>query len=86
MAQITITIPDAALPRVISDLCTNFGYQSILVDVIGNQTANPETPAQFAKRMLVQQIKGWMRNVESAQAARVAAATSDSDIEGVNIT
>lgn len=86
MAQIAITIPDASLARVVGDICTLFSYQATLTDLTGNQTPNPETQNQFAKRMLIQTIKGWMSNVESVQAAQLASAQSDATIAGVNIT
>lgn len=51
MATFTKTIPDELVPEVISAYCYNFNYQDFIPDNSGNLIPNPETKANFAKRM-----------------------------------
>jgi hypothetical protein len=50
MALVTFNIPDAVMPDLISAYCDSFGYQTEI-----NGQPNPETRAQFARRMWRQQ-------------------------------
>lgn len=67
---ITLTVPDADMPRVVDAICITHDY----VDTI-NGLPNPETRGQFAKRMLIQMIKIWVRDAE-LRAARQTISTS----------
>jgi hypothetical protein len=63
MAAFTIDIADADVPRVITAMCQNYGYQTeidnpdfnpdlpIDPDTNPEKIPNPETPNQFANRM-----------------------------------
>jgi hypothetical protein len=75
MATISFTIQDAQMPRIITAFKSNFGYQEFLPD---GTTPNPETGAQFTKRMINEMIKGEVRNYEAGIAARQAAASVSS--------
>lgn len=79
MAQIILTIPDAQLSRVVSDICGLFGYQATIPSPVSGlpDVPNEETPAQFAKRMLVQQVKTWVKTYEMQQAAIAAGPGAD---------
>lgn len=87
MAVITMTLPDAALPRVVTAICARFGYRDTLPD----GSANPETRGQFAMRMMREQLKNWVKEYEiatardNAAAAAAAAAAADID-QSVTIT
>lgn len=59
MAVISITIPDAQINRVIDGICLACNYQATI-----NGVANPETKAQFAKRMLIEQMKALVSQGE----------------------
>lgn len=66
MAVISITIPDAQINRVVDGVCLAYNYQA----TIGG-SPNPETKAQFAKRMLIERLKqmvmqGEMRAVQES--------------------
>lgn len=80
MAQITITIPDAVVQRVLTAMCNTYGYQATLPD----GTPNPQTQAQFARAQLAAYVKAVVTAYEAtqaAEAARVSAAnTASSDI------
>jgi hypothetical protein len=60
MAQITINIPDAVLPRVINGLCDNNGY------TVGSGL----TRAQYAKKVVIDYIKGNVAALEGGTADR----------------
>ncbi len=56
MANITITIPDAALSRVLDGIATAQNYSA-------NQLP-AETKAAFAKRMVIRQVLDWVTSTE----------------------
>lgn len=58
---LSITIADAQATRVIDGICTRHDYQPTI-----NGVPNPETKNQFAKRMLIQDIKLMVRDSELA--------------------
>lgn len=89
MAQIVLTIPDPVLPRMIQGLSEYYGYQPTLKDPsdITKTIPNPETRAQFAKRMLIFHIKKTMIQAEGGPAATTARETVTNDIlTNVSIT
>jgi len=60
MAQITFTFPDAVAPRVVTAICFNGNYQ----DELESGVPNPETKAQFARRMVMEWVKDQVRTYE----------------------
>lgn len=86
MATITINIADTDLTRVITAISGVFNYQPILTDTLGNKTPNPETPAQFARRMIVTDVKSWVKTYESTQAAESARAAANTAADGVGVS
>lgn len=73
MATLSITIPDNNATRIIGDICTFWGYQPFIIDQVLGPIPNPETQNQFARRMVVQTMQGWVATVESNAAALAAA-------------
>lgn len=51
---ISLQLSDAAAAEVVNALCAQYNYQA----TDGDGQPNPETPAQFARRMLIQWVKG----------------------------
>lgn len=86
MAQIIITIPDAQITRVVTDICGLFGYQATFTDITGAVTPNPETPNQFAKRMVVETVKSWVKTYEMQQAAAQANTTAAASADQVGVS
>lgn len=88
MAQICFTIPDAVLGRVINAIAGYYGYaEKLSHPLFGNQEPNPETKAQFAKRMLRRHLKGLVRAWESELAAKAAGDTAGEAVDTeINIT
>jgi hypothetical protein len=86
MATITITIADADLSRVVDDICGLFGYQAFIPQFIGPPLPNPETKNQFAKRMVVQDVKSWCKTWEQQQAKAAAEVTAgqSADLLGIS--
>lgn len=76
MAQITITIPDAHLQRILNGFAYQHGYQDEIPAVGANRRdiliPNPETKAQFTRRSLKRLILQSVRVYESEQAAEQA--------------
>lgn len=74
MATITITIPDAAMDRVLEGFALAYGHPG-----------GSETKADFARRMLVRVVKDAARayEVQEAVKGRVDAANSKVDSMGV---
>lgn len=70
MAQLTITIPDEHLKAVLDAFADQFNYDQI-------KEVN-ETKAQFAKRMVIDNMKKIVSNqlaIKAAELARIAAKT-----------
>lgn len=65
MAQISITIPDGKLNRVVNAVCIANHYREFQSD---GTTPNPETKAQFTRRMVVEQIKQWVAIADGIKA------------------
>jgi hypothetical protein len=65
MATITLTIPDAVMPRVVDALCAEGGYVS------GSRGA-------FAKQQVVDHVRRVVRQYESRVARDAAGAAADS--------
>lgn len=75
MSQIIITIADSQTARVINALSTQTGYQPFDI----NGVPNPETRAQFAKRMIINWIKSQVRSQELQDAIKQIPIT-DTDV------
>jgi len=70
MANINFTIPDAQINRVINALCIKYGYQDQILISTDPPVfdVNPESKAQFSKRMIGEVIKGLVLDVEKQAA------------------
>jgi len=86
MASITINIGNADLPRVITGVCGFFNYSATIPQIIGDPLPNPETQAQFARRMVVEAVRSWVKTYEMQQAAIAAQQTASAAADLVNIT
>lgn len=71
MTTLTLTIPDAQTARVVAAFEKAYSYQPFLADGI---TPNPETKAQFMRRMIMQFIRDTVQAVEASTAAETARA------------
>lgn len=77
MAEITINVPDAVVPRVLDAFADEFGYDP---EIDG-------TKAAFAKQRLASYVKQIVVNHEAETAARQAqTAACDAAIAEINIT
>lgn len=70
MAQITITIPDAVVERVLDAFAVTYGYED-----------NGETRAQFAKRQVQEFIRRTVRDREAAIASHEAHLAAVADVD-----
>lgn len=64
MSQITLTFPDDQQTRIINGICKDMGYSATLED----GSPNPETKAQFAKRVIIERIKNMVTSGELKEA------------------
>lgn len=83
MASISITIPDAVANRVTNGLAGQYNYQATIPapNPLDPPVPNPETKAQFAKRMVAKFIKDSVKAFEATQAAGTARDTAAADVE-----
>lgn len=72
MAQITFTIPDAALSRVLDAIAAHKGY--------ANNHLPSETKAQFAKRMVKETVKRWAVEGEVSAGGNTIRLSAETDI------
>lgn len=79
MANITITIPDNQIARAIAAICKKYNYQDTIVDLVLGPIPNPESKAQFARRMVAQIIKETVLAQELTE-AKQAVTVSDIDV------
>lgn len=91
MASYTITIPDAILAKFVQNSCKAKGYQAEVPNPADptEMIPNPETKAQFTKRMFLQYIRnlhvrGDVRTYEEGVDAVKSAAEAEAD--GITIT
>lgn len=75
MAQITINIPDAVLPRVINAFAAMYGYQATI-----NGQPNPVTKPQFAKQKVIEYVRRVVADTEGGAAQVAAQAQANIDI------
>jgi hypothetical protein len=81
MAQISITIPDNQIQRIIDAVSAYYLYQATIGGV-----SNPETKAQFTKRMVVEYLKGIVLASEGQVAADAAKANAAASVEQISIS
>ena len=58
MATITLNIPADKIQLIIDSFCNTQGYQEEIEGEGGEMISNPETKAQFSKRMVIKYVKG----------------------------
>lgn len=78
MAQITFTIPDAFIPRVVDAFCSEFGYDPDAVPSV--------TKAAFTKAKIRDYIKEITIRSERKLAHQLATEAIQDEIDGVEIT
>lgn len=71
MAQITVTIPDAVLPRVLDAFAVRYGWNA----------AGGQTKAQFAKAKLIDFTRDVVRLHETATAAETARSAASAGVD-----
>lgn len=83
MAQIVIAIPDGVAARVTNGLAGQYGYKATIPapNPADPPVPNPESKAQFARRMVRQFIHETVKAYEASQAANTArdVAVADAD-------
>jgi hypothetical protein len=67
MATLSITIPDAVVPRVRAAFAAQYDYRPVV-----DGQPNPETLAQFTARKIREYVKGVVKAAESLAAAETA--------------
>ena len=83
--NVTVSIPDSLVPRVIAAVCWRYGYQEQIPDGLGGFQDNPETPAQFTKRVLFKEFpKELMRQYEGELARQQAGVQVTADTGGID--
>lgn len=70
--QLCVTVPDPVDARVLDGVAGQYKYQATIKDAGGATIPNPETKAQFVKRV----IRGFVKQSVVAYEAGVAAETA----------
>lgn len=94
MSNIIITIPSSKLTRVVDGICGNFNYQETIANPSydpeepeSQETiSNPETKAQFAKRMVIKYVKDCVKAHEGRVAVQSAKDTIDADVSDIDVS
>lgn len=89
MVNITITIPDELIDNLIEAFCYWYNYQEIIHDVDLGDIPNPETKAQFTKRMVKEYVRDIYRRAKLKQHAEGEGSISDQandDTSGIDIS
>lgn len=76
MANITLTIPDDKVQRILDAFAAEFGWT----------TESGVTKAQFTKAQVIEYIKQVTRNFEANVAANTARQSVNTDVNSINIT
>jgi hypothetical protein len=77
MAEIKYTIPNNKIAKVVDAFAEEFEYQVTLTD----GSNNPETKAQFTKRMILNYIMSVVKKRAEIEAINAARLKSNTDIE-----
>lgn len=78
MAQITFTIPDTFIPRIVDAFCLEFGYDP--------EAIPPVTKAAFTKGKIRDYIKEITIRNERRLAHQLATESIQDEIDGIDIT
>lgn len=70
MATFTVTIPNAILDDLIDAMALGTGWTETIIDDEGEEIPNPETKAQWAKRILREWIKRHYRKYKGDEAVK----------------
>jgi hypothetical protein len=81
MAELRITIPDEWAPRVMEAIAALHGY----TETLGDGTPNPETKAQFAKRIVGRWLKAQTLQFESSRAAAEAQTAKQAEFDSLDL-
>jgi hypothetical protein len=78
-ADITITIPDAQVTRVLNAIADAKGFTGL------NPQGGAETKAQFAKRMLIKTILEDVKRQEWSTSAAASRITIDASVDAIGV-
>lgn len=78
MATITLTVPDAVVPRVRAAFTSHYGYTA---ELAAGTIPSDTTPGQYIEICLRRHIKQIVKLYETSQAAATAAATAETSVD-----
>jgi hypothetical protein len=83
MAQIILNIPDALVNRVIAGMCGLHNYPTEIQnpDNPDEMIPNPESKADFIKKIIKKRIKKDVLEWEGAEAQRTAYITGETEVD-----
>lgn len=85
MPTISITLSAAAATEFTDAMCAAHNYPATVIQMIGDppvptEVPNPETRTVFARRMLLERMKSFVRDYRHQQARTTTNAQADADI------
>lgn len=86
MANLTITVPDQHLTRVLNGFAAHHGYKDTLENPDGTTSPNPETKIQFARRIIRRFVLDSVKAYEAPIAAETARQTAIADVDTIVLT
>lgn len=96
--NVTISLTNAQATRLVNVLCAKFNYSATVSnsnfdpelpespDTNPKTIPNPETDKAFAKRMILEQIKEWVRAEEIRKSKRISDHDIDSSFVPLDLT
>lgn len=82
MANIQLTVPDAAIARIRDAFCAEFNYQATLED----GTPNPQNKTEFTRQQIIAYVRQVVKNNESNKQAGLARKAVEAEIDAISIT
>jgi hypothetical protein len=85
--QLCASVPTAQTQRVLDGVAGAYNYQATVPDAAhpGQTLANPETKAQYVRRMLVSWVRESVRGYEATQAGEAARSSKAAEADALNI-
>jgi hypothetical protein len=86
MAEIKLTVPDVAIPRIRDAFCAEYNYQETVLNQEGEYVPNPQNKLAFTKQQIIEFVKQTTRNYEANKAAGIARQEAAAKVDEISIS
>lgn len=80
MAQLTFTIPDAQMARVIDALCGAYGYRTETSPGVPNPQTRPQFAREQVRNFIASAVRAWEGRQAGESASQQAMAKADQEV------